>query len=68
MSERRGRLLVGEAGHLLPRDQGPVRRYVSCIVDSLRRLLGRLMALTGFLMLFLICVPQLQHDIPPLMR
>ena len=35
--------MAGEEAYLLPRDQGPVRRYVRDIVDSRRNVLGLFM-------------------------
>ena len=43
MSDRRERMMAGEEGYLLPRDKGPVRRYVRDVVDSRRNLLGLMM-------------------------
>jgi Protein of unknown function (DUF3043) len=42
-AERREKMMAGEEGYLLPRDQGPVRRYVRDVVDSRRNLLGLFM-------------------------
>lgn len=67
MSERRERMMAGEEGYLLPRDQGPVRRYVRDIVDSRRNLLGLFMPSTLFLMFIMFGVPQLQLYISPAM-
>jgi len=44
-SERRERMMAGEEDYLLPRDQGPVRRYVRDVVDSRSNLLGLFMPL-----------------------
>ena len=41
--------MAGEEGYLLPRDQGPIRRYVRDVVDSRRNLLGLFMPSTLFL-------------------
>ena len=41
--ERRERMMAGEDAYLLPRDRGPVRRYVRDVVDSRRNLLGLFM-------------------------
>src|SRR5262249_47003497 len=43
MSERRERMMAGEEAYLLPRDQGPIRRYVRDVVDSRRNVLGLFM-------------------------
>lgn len=40
VSQRRERMLAGEEDSLLPRDRGPVRRYVRDMVDSRRNILG----------------------------
>ena len=43
MADRREKMMAGEDAYLLPRDKGPVRRYVRDIVDSRRNLLGLFM-------------------------
>lgn len=43
MGERREKMMAGDEAYLLPRDQGPVRRYVRDLVDSRRNLLGLFM-------------------------
>ena len=43
MTERRERMMAGDDAYLLPRDKGPVRRYVRDIVDSRRNVLGLFM-------------------------
>jgi hypothetical protein len=45
MAERREKMMAGEEAYLLPRDQGPVRRYVRNLVDSRGNLLGLFMPL-----------------------
>jgi hypothetical protein len=40
LSQRRERMLAGDEDALLPRDRGPVRRYVRDMVDSRRNILG----------------------------
>jgi hypothetical protein len=67
MSERRQRMMAGEEGYLLPRDQGPIRRYVRDVVDSRRNLLGLFMPSTLFLMFVMFGVPQLQLWVSPAM-
>jgi len=67
MSDRRERMLAGEEGYLLPRDQGPVRRYVRDVVDSRRNLLGLFMPSTLTLMFMMFGVPQLQLYMSPAM-
>ncbi|GAB1816537.1 DUF3043 domain-containing protein [Mycobacterium sp. MUNTM1] len=67
MSERRQKMMAGEEGYLLPRDQGPIRRYVRDVVDSRRNLLGLFMPSTLFLMFAMFGVPQLQLWVSPAM-
>lgn len=67
MSDRRTRMMAGEEGYLLPRDQGPLRRYVRDVVDSRRNLLGLFMPSTLFLMFAMFGVPQLQLWVSPAM-
>jgi hypothetical protein len=67
MSDRRARMMAGEEGYLLPRDQGPLRRYVRDGVDSRRNLLGLFMPSTLFLMFVMFGVPQLQLWVSPAM-
>jgi hypothetical protein len=67
MTERRDRMMAGEEGYLLPRDQGPIRRYARDVVDSRRNLLGLLMPATVLLLLATFAVPQLQLFASPAM-
>lgn len=67
MSDRRDRMMAGEEAYLLPRDQGPVRRYARDVVDSRRNLLGLFMPATLFLMFAMFAVPQLQLYVSPAM-
>lgn len=67
MSNRREKMMAGEEGYLLPRDQGPIRRYVRDVVDSRRNLLGLFMPSTLFLMFVMFGVPQLQLWVSPAM-
>jgi Protein of unknown function (DUF3043) len=69
MSDRRERMMAGEEAYLLPRDQGPVRRYVRDIVDSRRNLLGLFMPAALFLIFVMLAVPspQIQLLISPAM-
>jgi hypothetical protein len=60
MTERRDRMMAGEEEHLLPRDKGPIRRYVRDVVDSRRNVLGLFMPATLFLLFASLGVPQLQ--------
>jgi Protein of unknown function (DUF3043) len=67
MSDRRERMMAGEEAYLLPRDQGPVRRYVRDVVDSRRNFLGLFMPSTLALLFIMFGVPQLQLYISPAM-
>ncbi len=67
MSDRRERMMAGDEAYLLPRDQGPIRRYVRDVVDSRRNLLGLFMPATLFLMFALFTTPQLQLYVSPAM-
>jgi hypothetical protein len=57
MADRRARMMAGEEGYLLPRDRGPVRRYVRDVVDSRRNLLGLFMPIAFALVFIMIAVP-----------
>lgn len=67
MNDRRERMMAGEDAYLLPRDQGPVRRYARDIVDSRRNLLGLFMPAALFLIFVMLAVPQVQLFISPAM-
>ncbi|UXA09432.1 DUF3043 domain-containing protein [Mycobacterium sp. SMC-2] len=67
MANRRERMMAGEEAYLLPRDQGPIRRYVRDVVDSRRNLLGLFMPATLFLMFAMFTTPQLQLYVSPAM-
>lgn len=60
MSERRDRMMSGEEAYLLPRDKGPVRRYVRDVVDSRRNLLGLFMPSALFLIFVMLAVPSVE--------
>jgi DUF3043 family protein len=69
MADRRDRMMAGEEGYLLPRDKGPVRRYVRNVVDSRRNLLGLFMPI-GFGLVFVMLAvpsPQIQALVSPAM-
>ncbi|HEX9174624.1 MAG TPA: DUF3043 domain-containing protein, partial [Mycobacterium sp.] len=68
-TERRDKMMAGEEGYLLPRDQGPVRRYVRDVVDSRRNVLGLFMPIAfGFVFVMLaVPVPRVQLLISPAM-
>jgi hypothetical protein len=67
MTDRRERMMAGEEAYLLPRDQGPVRRYVRDVVDARRNLLGLFMPITLTLLFMTFGVPQLQLYLSPAM-
>lgn len=67
LTERRERMASGEEAYLLPRDQGPIRRYARDIVDSRRNLLGLFMPAAFFLLFVMLATPRLQFYISPLM-
>ncbi|GAA4297953.1 DUF3043 domain-containing protein [Mycobacterium paraffinicum] len=67
MTDRRQRMMAGEEAYLLPRDQGPIRRYARDVVDSRRNLLGLFMPATLFLMFVMFTTPQLQLWVSPAM-
>ncbi len=60
MSQRRERMMAGEAAYLLPRDQGPVRKYVRDVVDSRRNILGLFMPSALGLVFVMLAVPSVQ--------
>lgn len=67
MTERRERMMAGEEGYLLPRDQGPVRRFVRDVVDARRNVLGLFMPSALLLLAAMFAVPQLQFYMSPVM-
>lgn len=69
MSERREKMMAGDDAYLLPRDKGPVRRYVRDLVDSRRNVLGLFMPSALGLILVMLAVPsvQVQQLISPAM-
>jgi hypothetical protein len=60
MAERREKMMAGEDAYLLPRDKGPVRRYVRDIVDSRRNVLGLFMPAALGLIVIMLAVPSVQ--------
>lgn len=60
MSERREKMMAGEEAYLLPRDQGPVRKYVRDVVDSRRNVLGLFMPSALGLIFVMLAVPSVQ--------
>jgi hypothetical protein len=67
LTDRRERMMAGEEAYLLPRDQGPIRRYVRDVVDSRRNVLGLFMPIALTLMFVTFGVPQLQVYMSPAM-
>ena len=69
MAERREKMMAGEDAYLLPRDKGPVRRYVRDIVDSRRNVLGLFMPAALALIFVMLSVPSVavQQLISPAM-
>ncbi|KMV21605.1 DUF3043 domain-containing protein [Mycobacterium heckeshornense] len=67
MTERRERMMAGEEAYLLPRDRGPVRRFVRDVVDARRNALGLFMPATLGLLFIMLAVPQLQIYMSPAM-
>lgn len=59
--------MAGEEAYLLPRDQGPVRRYVRDVVDSRRNVLGLFMPSALTLLFVMFAVPQVQLYMSPAM-
>lgn len=59
--------MAGEEAYLLPRDQGPVRRYARDVVDARRNVLGLFMPSALALLFIMFGVPQLQLYISPAM-
>ena len=70
MADRREKMMSGQEGYLLPRDKGPVRRYVRDLVDSRRiSVLGLFMPSALVLIFVMLGVPSLtvQRMISPAM-
>ncbi|MFV9636489.1 DUF3043 domain-containing protein [Mycobacterium neumannii] len=60
MNERRERMMAGEEAYLLPRDKGPVRRYVRDVVDARRNVLGLFMPSALGLIFVMLAVPSVE--------
>jgi len=60
MSVRREKMMAGEDAYLLPRDKGPVRRYVRDVVDARRNILGLFMPAALGLIFVMLAVPSVQ--------
>ena len=67
MGQRRERMMAGDEAYLLPRDQGPVRRYVRDLVDSRRNVLGLFMPSALLLLFIMLALPKVQILISPAM-
>jgi hypothetical protein len=68
MSERREKMMAGDDAYLLPRDKGPVRRYVRDIVDSRRSVLGLFLPAALALVFIMMSAPmQIQRLLSPAM-
>lgn len=69
MADRRERMMSGDDAYLLPRDKGPVRRYVRDVVDARRNLLGLFMPAALGMVFVMLSVPSLavQQLITPAM-
>lgn len=67
MNDRRERMMAGEEGYLLPRDRGPVRRFIRDFVDARRNVLGLFMPTALFLIFVMLALPQVQLYISPAM-
>lgn len=67
LAERRERMLAGDEASLLPRDKGPVRRYVRDLVDSRRNFLGLFMPAAIAMIFIMMAMPRLQYYISPFM-
>ena len=59
-TERRERMMAGEDAYLLPRDKGPVHRYIRDVVDSRRNVLGLFMPAALALIFVMLAVPSVQ--------
>jgi hypothetical protein len=68
-TSRREKMMSGEDAYLLPRDKGPVRRFVRDVVDSRRNLLGLFMPAALLLVFVMLSVPsaQIQRALSPAM-
>lgn len=61
MANRREKMMAGDEDYLLPRDRGPVRRYVRDVVDSRPHLLGLFMPMALLVVFGMLAVPQLSY-------
>ncbi|MUL75767.1 DUF3043 domain-containing protein [Mycolicibacterium sp. CBMA 226] len=60
MDSRRAKMMAGDEAYLLPRDKGPVKRYVRDLVDSRRNVLGLFMPSALALVFFMMALPPVQ--------
>jgi hypothetical protein len=60
MAGRREKMMAGEDAYLLPRDKGPVRKFVRDVVDSRRNVLGLFMPAALMLIFVMLAVPSIQ--------
>ncbi|OHU82697.1 DUF3043 domain-containing protein [Mycobacterium talmoniae] len=67
MTERREKMMAGDEAYLLPRDQGPVRRFARDVVDARRNVLGLFMPSALGLLFISMAVVQLQFYLYPAM-
>ncbi len=65
LTTQRERMMSGEEAYLMPRDKGPVRRYVRDIVDARRNMLGLFLPLSLVLIFFMLASPKLALYSPP---
>lgn len=62
MADRREKMMAGDEAYLLPRDKGPVRRYVRNIVDARRNVLGLFMPAALAMIFFMLALPSLKFQ------
>lgn len=67
MTERREHMMAGDEAYLLPRDQGPVRRYIRDVVDARRNVLGLFMPSALVLLAVMFAIPQFGPYMSPAM-
>jgi len=60
MADRREKMMAGDDAYLLPRDKGPVRRFVRDVVDARRNVLGLFMPAALALIFVMLSVPSVQ--------
>jgi len=66
-SVRREKMMAGEEAYLLPRDRGPIRRYVRDVVDARRNVLGLFMPAALVLVFVMLALPKVQYYMSPAM-